>query len=65
VHTPIDLFSGAGGMAQGAIRAGIDVRLAIENDPYSAETYAYNHPSVKLLVEDIKKIKKCDLGKRT
>jgi len=53
----IDLFSGAGGMALGAIQAGVDVLLAIEADPYAASTYAYNHPNVKVLKEDIRNVK--------
>ena len=60
----IDLFAGAGGMALGAIEAGIDVRLAIESDPHSAETYARNHPGVRLLVRDIRNIDEIDIGEK-
>ena len=35
----VDLFAGAGGMSLGAQIAGVDVALAIENDPHAAATY--------------------------
>ena len=52
----IDLFSGAGGMSIGAIRAGVKIHLAIEKDFHAATTYANNHPNTKILNEDISKI---------
>ena len=39
----VDLFSGAGGMSEGFVRADFWVTFAIENDPHAATTYAYNH----------------------
>lgn len=53
----IDLFSGAGGMALGATQEGIDVRLAVEADPYAAITYKLNHPSTNVLIEDIRNLR--------
>lgn len=41
----VDLFAGAGGMSLGAQSAGIDVSLAVENNPHAARTYRYNHKS--------------------
>lgn len=52
----VDLFSGAGGMSLGAVQAGIDVILAVESDPYAAETYRVNHPNTIMLNSDIKNI---------
>lgn len=49
----IDIFSGAGGMSIGAILAGIDVKIAIEKDIYAAETFTFNHPKSKVIVDDI------------
>jgi DNA (cytosine-5)-methyltransferase 1 len=57
----IDLFAGAGGLSLGARLAGIDVVLAIENEPNAAATYAYNHPKTRLIVEDVRKIKRIDI----
>ena len=51
------MFAGAGGMSLGAVQTGIDVRLAIEADPHAAATYAHNHPSTKLIVDDIRNVK--------
>lgn len=38
----IDLFAGAGGLGLGARLAGGNLRLSIDNDPYSCETLAAN-----------------------
>jgi DNA-methyltransferase (dcm) len=53
----IDLFAGAGGMSLGAQWAGIQIKLAVENNPYAAATYAHNHPGVSLFNKDIRKLK--------
>lgn len=53
----IDIFSGAGGLSLGAINAGIKVKIAIDNDKYSTDTYQYNHPEAIVLHSDIKSIK--------
>lgn len=52
----IDLFAGAGGMSLGALQVGIDVKLAVEHDPYAAETHAYNNRHTKVFVDDIRKV---------
>ena len=57
----IDLFSGAGGMALGAVQSGIDVKVAIESDPHAAATYKQNHPNVTVLTDDIRNIKRIRL----
>lgn len=52
----VEIFSGPGGMSLGATMAGVDVRLAVEKDPYAAETYAKNHKNTTVVVDDIKNI---------
>lgn len=52
----IDIFSGAGGLSLGAINASIDVKIAIDNDKYSAETFQFNHPETVFFFNDIKNI---------
>lgn len=56
----VDLFAGAGGFTLGAQKAGLQVRLAIENDPHAVETYRGNFCkgtyAPKLLTDDITKI---------
>jgi DNA (cytosine-5)-methyltransferase 1 len=54
----VDLFAGAGGLTLGAKQAGIKVVFAVESDPHAAETYAVNHPEVKLFRNDIRKLRK-------
>lgn len=52
----IDLFSGAGGLSIGAIGAGINVVLSIDNDIYSTETYKINHPNTQVIKQDIRTV---------
>lgn len=52
----IDLFSGCGGLTQGLRDAGFTVGAAVEIDALAAETYAANHPEVRLLNADIRNI---------
>ena len=52
----IDVFAGAGGMSIGAASCGVEVRYAIERDPYAAETFALNHSGVTLYDRDIREI---------
>lgn len=60
----VDLFAGAGGMSLGARMAGINVRLAIENDPHAAATYAHNHPETKVICDDIRNVTEISVPKR-
>lgn len=50
----IDLFSGAGGMSLGARWAGVDVRVAVELNPWAARTYARNHPTCVVIRGDMR-----------
>ncbi len=50
----IDLFCGAGGLSLGAIQAGINLRLAIDLDPYAIATYRHNHKKTTALALDIR-----------
>lgn len=38
----VDLFSGAGGFSLAAAQAGLEVRLAVENDAHAVLTYSHN-----------------------
>ena len=52
----IDLFAGAGGLTLGAKMAGIDVCFAVENDIFAAKAFQLNHPNVRMISEDIRKV---------
>ena len=54
----IEIFSGAGGMSLGASLAGIEVKIAVELNPYAAETYARNHLGTTVITGDITEVKK-------
>ena len=52
----IDIFSGAGGLSLGAIKAGINIPIAIEKDINAAKTFQRNHPDTKVITEDITEV---------
>ncbi len=54
----IDLFSGSGGLSEGAEQAGIEVRLAVESDPHAVATYSRNHPRTQIFPHDIRLLTK-------
>ena len=56
----VEIFAGAGGMATGAALAGVDVRLAIENDSYAAQTYLANHQNTTVVIDEIQNIREFD-----
>lgn len=53
----VDIFSGAGGMSLGAVNAGIEIVLAIDNNENAAKTYIQNHSNTKFIIDDIRNIK--------
>ena len=55
--TAIDLFSGCGGLSLGLKHAGFQIASAIEIAPKAQETYRLNHPDVRLICTDIRKIR--------
>lgn len=57
----IDLFSGAGGMTKGFENIGFEQIFSIEYDSKIAETYKYNFPTHKLVVDDIANITNNDI----
>ncbi len=63
----IELFAGAGGLSLGLEQAGIDVVLANEIEPDFAKTYALNHPTTRVINDDIHNIdwesELCEIGK--
>lgn len=59
VHTPpvaIDLFSGAGGLSEGLLSAGVNVAVAVECHPHPALTHAFNHPGTQVLCDDVRQV---------
>ena len=52
----MDLFSGCGGVTAGLRAARFKVLAAVDNDPIACRTYRANHPSVRLIEEDIAQI---------
>lgn len=49
----VDIFSGAGGLSIGAEMAGIRIKLAVEKDEHAADSFAFNHPGVEVIQDDI------------
>ena len=48
-YTFIDIFSGAGGLSQGLIEAGLIPKLCIDNNKDSCKTLLKNHPNVNIV----------------
>lgn len=45
----VDLFSGAGGLSLGAVKAGIRVVLAVKMDRWAASAYRENFPGTRIV----------------
>ena len=45
----VDVFSGAGGLSEGFVQAGHEVILATDSNSNMCDTYAYNHPTTKVV----------------
>lgn len=54
--THVDLFAGGGGFSRGALLAGIEPTLAVENAPGPSETYAHNFPGARLVSEAAQRV---------
>ena len=55
--TCIDLFSGAGGLAEGFRQAGWRVLAAVDSDPFATETFKLNFPRAAVLTENITRVR--------
>lgn len=54
--TAIDLFCGCGAVSEALKKRHFRVVAAVDNNPDAATTYASNHPTVQLFVDDIRNI---------
>lgn len=52
----VDLFAGAGGLAEGLESTGVRVAVASELHPQAALTHAFNHPGTRVIFGDIRKL---------
>ena len=59
--THIDCFAGPGGICTGLAAAGFDTKLAIEYIQSCCDAYSMNHPSVKVIHSDIRKVQANDI----
>jgi DNA (cytosine-5)-methyltransferase 1 len=65
--TVVDLFSGAGGLSEGFVRAGFRVLLALDQDPLALRTYRLNHPGVpddRIICRDVRELQPGELRRR-
>ncbi|MCM1169274.1 MAG: DNA cytosine methyltransferase [Bacteroides sp.] len=61
VLTHIDCFAGPGGICTGLAAAGFETKVAIEHIKSCCDTYSTNHPTVKVIHSDIRKVKAKDI----
>ncbi len=54
--TAVDLFCGCGAATAGLKSARFKIIAAVDNDPVACKTYGANHPTVRLIAEDITQI---------
>lgn len=55
-YISIDLFSGCGGLSEGLIQAGFEVKFAVDNNPYAIKAYKMNHSCSHVVQGDIRQI---------
>ena len=58
-----ELFCGLGGLSQGFIQAGFDLRLGADIHQPSIESYQVNHPRSSTLLGDLKKVSSSQMKK--
>lgn len=61
----IELFSGAGGMAIGAKQAGVNICIAVENNPFAAQTYMKNHKDTTVVIDSIENVTEFRFDKKS
>jgi len=54
--TVVDLFSGSGAVTAALRRSRFRVVAAVDNDPIACATYRLNHPSIKMIEGDIRRV---------
>lgn len=52
-YTVVDLFCGAGGLSEGFLEAGYDVKLGIDWDDAALKTFENNHGSAEAMKLDL------------
>jgi len=52
----LDLFAGCGGFSCGFLKAGYEVKYAIDFDKFVKETFEYNHPNTEFILADIQEL---------
>jgi DNA (cytosine-5)-methyltransferase 1 len=64
--TVMDLFSGAGGLSEGFIRAGFRLVTAVDSDPVALKTLWLNHPALRrdnAIATDVRELRPARLKK--
>lgn len=62
----VDLFTGAGGLSEGFVRAGFRPAAVLDSDPVALRTHVLNHPSLRkdhAIAGDVRDLRGSDLRK--
>jgi DNA (cytosine-5)-methyltransferase 1 len=57
----VDLFAGCGGLSLGLSKAGFAIKSAVEIDDRAATTYKANHKTTRIIVRDVREVRRQDL----
>jgi site-specific DNA-cytosine methylase len=60
----VDLFCGFGGVTQGMIQAGLNVRLAVDYNPHAVRAHRAWHPEIPCKLADVSQIRPRELAGR-
>ncbi len=63
IYNAIDLFSGAGGLHLGFEKAGVNIKLCIDNDNLVEKTHRRNFPNIPFLNKDIRDVSLIEIRK--
>ncbi|WP_339192785.1 DNA cytosine methyltransferase [Paenibacillus sp. FSL W8-1287] len=65
MYRVLDLFSGCGGLSEGFMQAGFDVKVSVEIDEKACETQRRNHPETFIIQGDLTQVSPQELSERT
>ncbi|MGQ9366510.1 DNA cytosine methyltransferase [Azospirillum sp. ST 5-10] len=63
-RTAVDLYSGSGAVTAALKRRRFRVVAAVDSDPVACRTYRLNHPRIRMIQDDIRRVDPADIRER-